>query len=195
MTRSIRAVAPIVPIIVLLSACLPTPPSPVCVGFSAPLVPGTSFGAAAGNAPGDLAFTESGVAVKLESFLQSNGSTAFNVASIDNIAVLAASPPSMRFNNIAARFDFTGLSFVPSAVKVSYADFGGSENIAANGAPATAGDIPGFQGINTGGAAVTVTQVSSNISSRSGVIEVSGGVKDLLIGGQELWIDEVCAVP
>jgi hypothetical protein len=39
-----------------------------CVEFEAPLALGTKYGAPAGNHPGDVVFTESGIQVSVDSF-------------------------------------------------------------------------------------------------------------------------------
>jgi hypothetical protein len=43
-----------------------------------------------------------------------------------------------------------------------------------------------------GGATVAVT---TNASGELGAIELTGSIQTVTIGGQELWIDDVCYTP
>ncbi|MES1211389.1 MAG: hypothetical protein ABUL63_03540, partial [Acidobacteriota bacterium] len=96
-------------------------------------------------------------------------------------------------NNINLLFDFSALGFKVSKVALSYLDLGGYENLAVNDS--------GYVGELTaappalGGASVTVTNIAvpPPMSGKRGTVTLKGTVKSMMIGGQELWIDSVCA--
>jgi hypothetical protein len=170
-------------------------PTRACVQFEQPLIVGTRFGPAQGHNPGDVIFTENGITVTLEKFQQVNGGTGFNEAYVDGVLVPGGATQSLRTNNIAVRFDFSGLAYQAQGASFRYLDFGGSEHLSANGDPALADDIPAMNGATTGGATVTVTSGPSGISSTPGAVTLTGPIKVFDVGGQEFWIDEVCAEP
>jgi hypothetical protein len=74
---------------------------------------------------------------------------------------------------------------------VSSASLGGSENLGVNGAPPFVGELmsapPTIAGVNV---AVTAGSVAGGTR---GTVVLSGAVEVLRLGGQELWIDDVCA--
>ncbi len=169
----------------------PTPTSVVCVDFEPPLVLGTQYGTPAGQHPGDLAFTTNGIPVTVWDFNFTNGGGAFNLASIDSAPVRFGSGQSIRPNNINLEFDFSGLGFPTSQVQFEFLDLGGFENIAVNGSPVFAGELAAAPNPIGG---ISYNIVKTPVSGGStGVVTLSGAVKLLRIGGQELWIDNVCA--
>ena len=163
------------------------------VGFEPPLAVGDQFGAPAGHSPGDYAFTDGGVDVYVDKFQFIGGGTAFNVAEIDICPVAMGFNQSARPNNIALDFDFTTLGGIVSRVDFKFADLGGLENLAVNGA-LYVGDISSAPAA-LGGATVTVSSspLGPPISGRRGLVSIKGRIKTLRIGGQELWVDQMCA--
>jgi hypothetical protein len=163
----------------------------VCVDFEPPLTLGTQYGAPAGHSPGDLAFTSKGIPVSVHDFNFSGGGTTFNVAHVDLAPVAFGSGQSMRTNNINLEFAFGGIGFVPSVVSFEFLDLGGIENLSVNGSPLFVGNLPSapspLGGVNV---SVTTTPVLGGIR---GVVTLSGPVQTLRVGGQEFWIDNVCA--
>jgi hypothetical protein len=173
----------------------PPPPARACVQFETPLLVGTRFGASVGQNPGDVIFSENGITVSLADFAYAGGGGTFNEAYVDSALVPGGATQSLRTNNIVLRFDFTGLPYTASGASFRYLDFGGTENLSANDDPVIAGDIDGMAGAATGGTTVTLTPGPSGNGFRSGEAVLSGGIKTLLVGGQEFWIDSVCAEP
>lgn len=178
-----------------LDASAPPPPTRACVEFEQPLIVGTRFGVPQGQSPGDLAFVENGITVTLETFQSAGGNTFFNEAYVDALPVPGGATQSLRSNNIALRFDFSGLGYAASAATFYYLDFGGSEHLAANDDAPLAGELSGMAGAMTGGTAIDVIPGAVTNSSRAGQVVLKGAIKALTIGGQELWIDRVCAEP
>ena len=170
----------------------PPPASPVCFDFEPPMALGTQYGAPAGHAPGTVVFTSNGIPVSVHDFFFVGGST-FNVAEIA-VAPFPFSPgQSINTNNINLVFDFTGLSFEATALRLSYLDLGGNENLSVNASPLHIGELSAaptpMDGVN-----VTVSTVAVPGGQR-GNVSLSGPVQRLRIGGQEFWLDQVCAIP
>ena len=175
-------------------AAAPGHAQPVCVTFEPPLVLGTTYGAPVGQLPGALAFTSNGIPVRVDNFRLITGPWIFNRAYIDNAPFPFSSGQSIRTNNINLLFDFTKLSFPVSRVKLSYLDLGGYENLAVNTSPLHVGELTAAPPVLAG---VTVSVSSSPLpppfGGKTGTVVLKGPVKSLKIGGQELWIDQVCA--
>lgn len=166
-----------------------------CVGFEPPLALGTLYGAPVPQPPGTLIFTTNGIPVRIDNFqLMSLGWT-FNRASIDLAPVPFSPSQSLRSNNINLRFDFTRLKFKPKKVTLSYLDLGGYENLSVNGSsPYHVGELTAAPAVLGGvNVSVTSTPVAPPMSGKYGTLTLTGSVTSLLIGGQELWIDQVCA--
>jgi hypothetical protein len=183
-----------------LAGCIPSPapvpPQVACVDFDT-LAAGTQYGQPAGQAPGDVAFTTAnGITVRVRDFVLVNGTVTFNSANIETAPVAFGSGQSIRTNNINLEFDFTGIGFAPSLVKFEFVDLGGSQDIAING-----GSTPPFAGklsaapnpLNGVFIALSSASVPPPTAGISGTVDLKGLVKNLEIGGQEYWIDNVCA--
>jgi hypothetical protein len=174
----------------------PSQAQPACIAFEPPPFPlGTTYGAPVGQVSGDLVFVASGISGYVYKFILTNGNPAFNRAFIDFAPVAFSPGQSLRTNNINLLFDFTGLGFTATKVTLSYLDLGGNENLAVNSSGIYVGEITSAPA-GLGGASVTVTStpVPPPISGKRGTVTVKGPVvKSLLIGGQEFWIDSVCA--
>jgi len=166
-----------------------------CVGFDPPFLVNTEYGAPAMQPPGYPAILSSGITGYLENFL-TGVSTQFNKASIESVLVPSGTGQSLRLTNISIRFDFSALNFRPSTVTFLFREQGPTINIATNASPAYVGNISKIPAaVGSAGAAVTSTPTSPPSPRGSvGTVTLSGAIQTLLIGGQELWIDEVCAV-
>lgn len=175
---------------VLLAGCAPTSR---CVNFEAPLTVGTEYGTPVGQTPGTVILTANNIPVSIHNFDFTNGNGTFNLAKIDNTSIAFSSGQSIRTNNINLEFDFTQLVFTPSKVELDFLDLGGFENLAVNGEPVPlyAGELSGAPtSINGVAVAYTSTPVTGG---KIGTLTLTGSVRTLKIGGQEFWIDSVCA--
>jgi hypothetical protein len=175
----------------------PPPPEPfVCVDFEPPIELGTQYGTPVGDEPGDHAFTTNNIPVHLYNFVFTNGGGTFNFATVDSAM---SSPPfgtgqTMGINNINLEFDFSGIGFQTSEVTVDFLDYGGFENLEVNGSPYPppyVGELSSAPD-QIGGVSVTVSTIS-DYGGEMGVLTLTGSVQTLRIGGQEFWIDNVCA--
>lgn len=169
----------------------PAPPSPVCVDFEAPLAVGTQYGTPVGQAPGTVIFTTNGIPVTIHNFVFTSGGGTFNSAQIVTPPAAFGSGQTMRTNNINLEFDFTAIGFQPREVRFDFLDQGGSENISVNGSPVFAGELPAapnpIAGVNI------VISSGPATGGQKGTVTLTGVVKTLRIGGQEFWVDNVCA--
>lgn len=166
-----------------------------CVGFEPPLAVGTTYGAPVSQPPATVIFTTNNIPVRIYRFQLMNAGWAFNRAYIDLAPVPFSPNQSIRSNNINLLFDFTQLPFKPKKVTFSYLDLGGYENLSINGSsPYHVGELTAAPAVLGGvNVSVTSTPVPPPMSGKRGTVTLSGNVTSLLIGGQELWIDQVCA--
>src|SRR6266496_270811 len=158
----------------------------LCLEFEAPLALGTKYGAPVGQHPGDVAFTTNGVRAAVYDFIfAGGGGGTFNYAQIDSAPASFGSSQSVRLNNINLEFDFSNIGFQPSEVTFDFLDLGGIENLSVNGsAPLFVGDLSSAPS-PIGGVTLTVT-THPVTGGKSGTVKLTGPVKTLRIGGQEL---------
>ena len=143
---------------------------------------GTKYGADFGNVPGQVVLTENGIKMSVENFFfqQFTGFFKAEVAGPANDHELA-------IDNISVLFDVTALPFNVTSFTLRYNELGGEDNFAVNGGSilqlAQLTNIP----INV---APGVTALVDG-----GLIRLTGDVDRVRIGGQELSVDTVVAVP
>jgi len=166
------------------------PVTTTCVDFEQ-FPAGLLFGPIVGISPGDVILGEEGLSVSLEEISLSNGQIEFQNASIndDNFGGLEGNYFFMGNNSVL--LDFSTAEGAVQEVCFDFVDGGGEENFSVNGSPVTITqdfseiadlDIPG----------VTITVSSGGTSNLSGSVCLSGNIESLLVGGQELGIDNVC---
>lgn len=202
MPRFIRPLALVLPL-ALAAACssgdlAPTapsiasqaaaPPPPVCLEFNVPAL-FTVYGAPTAIPPGTLVFVENGISVTTRRFFDAALTPYYNLARIEPGQGWLGPDPSARLNNISLEFGFGGLPFVPKQVTIDYHDKGGFENLTFNGTPLRIGQLETLGG---GGVAIAWWVAGFN---KEGRVTITGPVTTATIGGQELWIDTVCAYP
>lgn len=172
-----------------------TPPSVACVTFENQ-AGGTQYGPPA-QASGDLIFTQNRIDVRVTDFNFTGTGGTFDNARID------ASNPSfgvgsqfLSIDNINLLLDFSGLFFTPSRVTFQFVDFGGFENLGVNGSPSPiyAGELTAAPS-PIGGVSVSTGPQTSVTGGYTSDATLSGSVTELIVGGQEFGIDEICAHP
>lgn len=205
MNRIIRSFALVLPL-ALAAACssgdlTPTSPSqatartaaaaaaPVCLEFNVPAL-GTVYSVPSGTPPGTLVFVENAISVTTRRFFDAALNPYYNWARIEPGVGWLAADPSARHNNISLQFDFAGLPFIPSLVEFDYADAGGHENLTFNGGALRIGQLDAL-----GGGGVGVVWWWAAPGLKEGRVSITGPVRDVTVGGQEFWIDSVCAYP
>lgn len=167
---------------------------PVCVDFEPPLAAGTHYGTPAGQAPGTLIFNSQGIDVRVRDFAFIGGGGAFGEAGIDVAPATFGMGQVMAVNNINLEFDFSGLGAPVTEVTLDYRDLGGFENLAINGqpAPAFAGELNAAPS-PMGGVALSFAPPVTVTGGKTGSLKATGPIAQLQVGGQEFWIDNVCA--
>lgn len=159
--------------------------APACVTFGPNPPAWTVWGAPVGQAPGTVVHNELSIDVSVERLVVAGGALYNQVRLEPQAAIGWGSFNSARHIDIATRYHFMAAGgWVPNRVRFRYLDLGGVENLAINGA-LYVGNLAGAPAA-LGGAAVVVTPT---------VVDITGPVTDLRIGGQNLRVDDVCAAP
>lgn len=172
---------------------------PACVDFELPLPAGTIWGASVAQPPLTLVHAENGIRVYTEKFFLTGGGTAYRDARIGIPPVAFAAGQAARTLHINLIFDFTSVGFTPSSYTFNYLDVNGPqayENLRVNASPVFIGELdtpPAFLGgvpISFAGGPFAVPPIGDR-----GTLKLGAGVGRLTVGGQDLWIDHICAYP
>ena len=169
-------------------------PAPVCVNFNVPPL-GALFGAPVGTPIGAVVWVENAIPVSVNRFLQITGAWSYNWMRIENapaVFTLAAGKTG-HTNNINAGFDFTGVGFPVNKVTFQWLNLGGYENLSVNGGPIFVGQLSAPPAAS--GAVAIATAWAPVAGGKQGTITLTGPVTRMVVGGQEEWIDTVCAYP
>ena len=153
-------------------------------------------GATIDVAPGDVAVTSDGIAITLDALTSSTGWTGFNYLEVAQYPVSPGPDHSAFTNNVTASFDIASVVDVTDTVCLAFVDLGGFENFSINGSanvvtPNGYGGLQTLNGSTIGGVDVSVTGTSISYGY-TGLITLIGDVDVLTIGGQELWLDDLC---
>ena len=99
-------------------------------------------------------------------------------------------------NNITLSIS-RGFGQVLKAVRIRFGEYGGNLNLEINGVSVNVDDFAKLNGKVIGGVAVSVP--SGGFGNDHGVVEFTGtmpdqpsGLGQIAVGGQELWIDDIC---
>lgn len=148
--------------------------------------PGTAYGREFGHHLGETVLVQDGIAMSLaEYFLQTF--VGFNKAEVGGKYDNWFATTPLELNNIGVVFDFADVGYSVNEVSLEFLQFGGSSNFSVNGyayvkLPTTgAGSwdlAPGVQGHLSGD-----------------VLTMQGPINYFQIGGQELALDNVVAIP
>ncbi len=158
------------------------------VGFAATMefesVPvGTKYGGDLGNVPGQVVLTENGIRMSVEQFFVFGG-TQFFQAEVTG----PTSDHELAIDNISVLFDLTALPFNVTSLTLQYNELGGEDNFAVNG-----GSILQLAPLTLLNGTIVAPGVTAAVDG--GLIRLTGDVDRVRIGGQELSIDTVVAVP
>jgi hypothetical protein len=162
-----------------------------CVYFDVPPL-GATFGGPAGHLPGQGVFSENGIKVGVQRFFWIGGGWAFNLATIVNSPLAGFGAGKVaELNNINLFFDFGNLGWTPTTVKFEWLDLGGFENLKVNGSGVYIGELTaaptplGGVGVSHGWFFVP--------GGKQGSTKLSGLTSIFWVGGQEFYLDNVCA--
>ena len=155
--------------------------------------PGTRWGSETGHQPGDSALSESDIMMSVETFFFNPSQTEFFRAEVPEVQgrfAQAFPTQELTLDGINVLFDFSGLRFDVDFVSFEFADFGGTNNLAVNGGSMNILDpLSGLPSNVAPG--ITAVIVGNRIELGA----VGTTINSLTIGGQELVIDNVTAVP
>lgn len=152
---------------------------PAMVNFDA-LSAGTSFGASEGQIPGYLLPTQDAVIISLETF---------SLGSFNGFIEAQVGPDPdkpLLLDNISIRFDYLNVGFDVTQVEFDFQEFGVAtgSHFSVNGfSPVVLLDFP------------TLVAPGVTAAQGRGSVILSGPIHVLEIGGQELAIDNIVAVP
>jgi hypothetical protein len=94
----------------------------------------------------------------------------------------------MRVNKVNLSFNFG----VPlRELTLLFGEYGGNLNIQINGVFRNFFDMTELDGTTISGVAISVV---NGMGNDTGLLQLTGRTSDFAIGGQELWIDDVCVV-
>lgn len=145
----------------------------------------------AGAPPGSIVLVNAGVTMAVDTFHLASGATTFGTFGLGLPPLPFGSGPVLNSNNINLVFDYAGAAFTPSEVQLEFLDLGGVQNLSINGSAPFVGGLTGAPPVLAG---VTVSVFTTPAAGgRSGVLLLRGPIKSFAIGGQEFWIDNVCA--
>ncbi|MFH1108690.1 MAG: PEP-CTERM sorting domain-containing protein [Planctomycetota bacterium] len=159
--------------------------SPICLAATMEFesVPvGTKYGAGFGNVPGQVVITENGIKMSVEQFFLRQF-TGFFQAEVTG----PANDHELAIDNISVLFDLTSLPFNVSSLTLQYSELGGEDNFSVNGGSIL--QLPDITNIPVNVAPGVTALVDG------GRITLTGDIDRVLIGGQELSVDTVVAVP
>ena len=130
-------------------------------------------------------FMTSGVTVTAGDFTFSNGSTTnLGFSEVENGGNANGSGNELEVNNILLDFavgNVTSLGF-------AFGEFGGNLNLRVNGDFRNFADFAQLDGLNVGGALVSVL---NGFGNDQGTFTLTGAISDFALGGQELYIDDL----
>ena len=130
--------------------------------------------------------TASGIDVTFHCFDWFSGSTCNGQAVIDNRNLACGTGLDLNLNNINVRMNFAGSGAPQTDLSLLYGEYGGNVNLRVNGDFRNVANFSDLNGTFVGG---TLVIVNTFPGSACGEIRFQGITEDLMIGGQELWID------
>jgi hypothetical protein len=130
-------------------------------------------------------------------FTWRNGTTTNNgYAEIQSGGLAGGSRNEMAVNNLLVSIS-VGFDQTLQAVRISFGEYGGNLNVSVNNDFRNFDDFAQINGTTIGGVQVNVP--SGGLGNDRGQIEFVGtmtdqasGLGQLAVGGQELWIDDIC---
>jgi hypothetical protein len=133
-------------------------------------------------------FADSGVAMAAAQFQWSNGTwTSAGFARVQGARFAGGTGLDLQLNNITVDFDF---GRPVEDIRLFFGEYGGNINLTINGDFKNVVDLADLDKQVVGGAFVEVGLSPTGL----GIVVIEGTVNSFSIGGQELWIDDVCEV-
>jgi len=156
-------------------------PGCCCLRFS-DLTPGATYNV------GDM-ITTSGTDIAVEQFQWGDGNwTSSGSAKVDTRNYSKGSGNDLTPGNVNLRFLF---DYPVDKITLKFGDLGGNSNIKVNDDFRNVPDLVSLNGTMLGGVQVTMNAVQQG-SNWYGKMTLDGNINNFSIGGQELYIDDVC---
>lgn len=134
-------------------------------------------------------FQASGVDLTLTPYLWPTGvTTTGGSAKIDAFGRAGGSGNELRPNNVNVSFDFGRIE----RLELKFGELGGNVNIRVNGDLRNTANFADLNGQTIGGVTMTVNDPTG---ANRGTIVLDGVIEEFEVGGQELWIDDLCPTP
>lgn len=130
--------------------------------------------------------SDNGVNLKVDN----NGWVAPRHAKVDNRSYALGTGLDLNLNNISVDIEFER---TPDTIFLQFGDLGGQHKLNINGNVQTLNDLHSLNGQTIGGVNIAV-EADTNGHNWYGIIGFAGNLNQLSIGGQELWIDNICGV-
>lgn len=161
------------------------PTGGLCVDFEDPAA-GTTYTVG-------QSFQDNGITVSVLPFQWANGTmTSGGSANIDTNNYALGTGNAGRPNNTNFGFGFGRVN----GVTLKLGELGGNNNIKINSDFRNFANFADIDGQTIGGATVDFTATSApGAHNYYGTLSITGVVEVFEIGGQELWVDDVCAQP
>ena len=135
--------------------------------------------------------TTSGTNIAVEQFQYGGGTwTSNGSARVDTQQYSGGSGKDLNARNVNLHFMF---DYPLDKITLKFGELGGNNNIKVNDDFRNVQNLISLNGNTVGGAhvAVTATQQGNNWY---GDMVIKGDINNFVIGGQELWLDDVCAL-
>ena len=147
---------------------------------------GTLYGGAAGDDPDDVVFSEDGITMTVKRFFLGE-LDGFYDAQIGGRHEDLFPTNALALTNISVLFDFANVGFDVTEVTFEYRELGGASNFAVNN-----GTISQLASL-----ALIPADVAPGVTATVAdyVVTLTGEVDNFLVGGQELYIDNIVAIP
>ncbi len=133
--------------------------------------------------------TTSGKAIVVEAFQRADGTLdTGGTARVDSQTHAQGSGRDLNARNVNLNFK---LNYPLTKLTVKFAELGGNNNFKVNGDFRYVADLISLNGTAVGAVQVTVNAVQQGVNWYGEII-LSGVINEFVIGGQELWLDDLC---
>jgi len=147
---------------------------------------GRTFGALDNQTSGELVLSRNGIDVRVEDFFF-GPSVVPGFAEVGGIFDPQFPTTPLSIDNLNLRFEFANVGFPVTQVSFEFVEFGGLDNFSVN-------DSPLIQLSPLTGLPVNIAPgVTVEVDDRT--VTLQGAIDSFVVGGQELGIDNIIAVP
>ena len=172
---------------IITTTAMAQKPSRCCIDFnkSSTFVPGTTY-----KNPNDSLTSFCWYECRTDKLII-NGKTYYNFGRLENAPSTFGAGQVFNTNNITLRFTGIGVTKL-TTITFDFLDMGGTENLSING-KFYSGDLekaPASLGNAT--IAITTAPIPLPAKGKIGTVTINGIIKELKIGGQEFYIDNIC---